>query len=217
LVTGELRVEWKPGRFVGVEKAGPDRAPITFVLAHGAGAGRHHEFMSGMQQRLAAAGMRVVTFDYPYVAEGRRAPDRLDDLVAAHRAVVATVVETGALLLGGKSMGGRVSSYLAEVHAEGFVFLGYPLVPIGKTEARETGHLRALRSPLLFVQGERDRLAPLDLLRPVIEDLDSASLEVVADADHSYRVPKRAGVSPADILDRIAAVVVAWVARTIRT
>lgn len=201
------------GRTVPADLDGPDDAAVGIVLAHGAGAGRAHPFMSGMRDRLAARGHAVLAFDYPYFAEGRRAPDRLPVLVDSHRAAAAFLAErTQAVVLAGKSMGGRVGS-----HVEGLacprVFLGYPLVVIGRSEPRDTSHLDALGVPMLFLQGERDRMAPLDLLRPVVGRV-GADLVVVPDADHSFKVPKRAGVTPDEILDHLAAVVADWVADT---
>jgi predicted alpha/beta-hydrolase family hydrolase len=90
------------------------------------------------------------------------------------------------------------------------VFLGYPLVPMGRTEPRDVSHLGAL-GPLLFVQGERDALAPLPAIRAVVAGIPSATLEVIAEADHGFRVPRRTGVTPEQVLDRLAAVVIGWI------
>lgn len=205
------RVEWIEGRAVGASVDGPADATVVVVLAHGAGAGRHHPFLAGLSRRLASGGLLVVRFDYPYAAEGRRAPDRLATLLAAHRAVVSALPLAGRrLLLAGKSMGGRVGSHLHDVGAAGWVFLGYPLVAAGTQEPRDTAHLGALRSPLLFVQGERDRLAPLDLLAPIVGRLEHARLVVIPEADHSFRVPQRAGVTEGEMLDHLAKTILAW-------
>lgn len=205
------RVAWSPGRFVDTTVDGPADASVGIVLAPGAGAGRDHPFMAGLSRAMAAHGMLVTRFDYPYVAEGRRLPDGLDTLVAAHRAVVTAVAAKGRkLILAGKSMGGRVASHLRDVGADGFVFFGYPLVPIGKTAPRDTTHLDALTAPLLFIQGERDRLAPPGLLGPVVGRLPLASLVVIPEADHSFRVPKRVGVSEEEMVGRLAGLVAAW-------
>jgi len=208
-VTIRRDLEWEAGRTVPIIEEGT--GPVSVVLAHGAGAGQEHPFMAGMRGRLAARH-RVVTFDYPYIAEGRRAPDRMPMLLACHRAVVATE-GSDRVVLGGKSMGGRAASHLDLPGAAGYFFLGYPLVPIGKTEPRDTSHLDAITAPMLFVQGERDRLGPPDLLDPIVTRLGRATMVVVPDADHSFKVPKRAGVTPDGMLDHLAAVVSEWVAR----
>lgn len=201
-------LEWEAGRTVPTVEQGD--GPTTIVLAHGAGAGQDHPFMAGMRERLSAKH-RVVTFDYPYVAAGRRAPDRLPTLLACHRAVVASV-GGDRVVLGGKSMGGRVSSHLDAPDAAAYFFLGYPLVPIGKKEPRDTSHLDAIAVPMLFVQGERDRLGPPDLLDPIVARLGRATMAVVPDADHSFKVPKRAGITPAEMLDHLTGVVSDWLA-----
>jgi predicted alpha/beta-hydrolase family hydrolase len=207
-MTRRRRLEWAEGRTIDLTEEGD--GPPAIVLAHGAGAGQQHPFMAGMRRRLAAS-QRVITFDYPYIAEGRRAPDRMPVLLACHRAVVEAI---GAerLVLGGKSMGGRMASHLEAPDAVALFFLGYPLVAIGKPEPRDTSHLEEITAPMLFVQGERDRLGPPDLLGPVVGRLPSASMVVVPDADHSFKVPKRAGIDEGAMLDLLAETVVRWLA-----
>lgn len=201
-------MEWAPGRVVPVRTVGGGPA---VVLAHGAGAGPDHPFMAGLAGRLVAEGFTVTTFAYPYVAEGRRAPDRLDRLLTAHGAVVehARVAAGSWPLLAGKSMGGRVGSHL-DVPTPGRVFFGYPLVAMGSATPRDTSHLRG---PMLFVQGERDRLAPLDLITAVVARLPEADLTVIPDADHGFAVPRRVGVGPDEMLDRLAALAADWMRR----
>ena len=198
-------VEWDEGRTVPVVEEGHTGA--TIVLAHGAGAGQDHPFMAGIRQRLAV-GHRVITFDYPFVAEGRRAPDRMPRLLACHRAVIGAA-GADRVVLGGKSMGGRMASHLPGAAA--YFFLGYPLVPIGKTEPRDTSHLDLLDAPMLFIQGTRDSLADLSLLRPVCRRLGtSADLHIVEGADHSFRMLKRSGRTHEDALDELAEVTATW-------
>ncbi|MEX2419304.1 MAG: alpha/beta family hydrolase, partial [Acidimicrobiia bacterium] len=105
--------------------------------------------------------------------------------------------------------------HLAEPAAAARFFLGYPLMPIGKTEPRDTSHLDQVTTPMLFVQGERDRLGPPVMLAPIIARLGTASMVVVPDADHSYTVPKKSGVSADQMLDRVAGIVVAWLAKVL--
>jgi hypothetical protein len=166
--------------------------------------------MVGVRRRLVAAGFCVATFDYPYREEGRRAPDRFERLLGCHQAVFDRVAAaTGAApFLVGKSMGGRIGSHL-RVTAPGWVFLGYPLVAAGKTVPRDFSHLAAI-GPLLFIQGSRDSLAPLPLITGVIAALAEADLEVIPDADHGFRMPKRAGLDAEAVLDRIGDRVAAW-------
>jgi predicted alpha/beta-hydrolase family hydrolase len=204
------QVEWSPGRTVPLVTEGGGATAV--VLAHGAGAGQSHPFMVGMRERLAAS-FSVTTFDYPYIAAGRRAPDRMETLLECHHAVAAAVAtDADRMVFGGKSMGGRVGSHLEAPEPAARFFLGYPLVAIGKSEPRDTSHLDRIATPLLFVQGERDRLGPPDLLAPVVARLANASIVVIEEADHSFNVPKKAGVSPEQMLDRLAELVTQWLA-----
>lgn len=185
---------------------------ISLLLAPGAGAGSDHPFMVGIRRRLLASGLGVVTVDYPYQVAGRSAPDRFDRLVAAHLSAfewVAAAAGTAPVLMG-KSMGGRIGSHL-DVDAPGLAFLGYPLVPAGKTAPRPTDHLSG-RGPMLFVQGERDALAPLPLITAVVARLAAARLEVIPGADHSFRTARSLGVGPEEMLDRLAGIVTDWIA-----
>ncbi len=213
--TRRLRVEWRPGRKVTALLRGPAAAGrIGVLLAHGAGAGQRHPFMAGMRNRLAGAGIPTMTFDYPYVEAGRRAPDRAELLLECHRAALKRLRgQVDRVVLAGKSMGGRMASHLAAAgeRCDGLILLGYPLVPVGKTEPRPTDHLGDIEAPMLFLSGSRDRLAPLALLEPVVAALKTAELVVVPDGDHSFRVPKRTGLGDEDILDRLAARAAEWI------
>jgi hypothetical protein len=205
----DIPIQWSGGELPATVE-GPAGASTGILLAHGAGAGRSHPFMEGLRSRLAGAGFVIVAFDYPYMAAGRKAPDRLPTLVAAHEAAAAHLEGlVDRAVLAGKSMGGRVGSHLSGFDRWPRLFYGYPLVALGKTQPRDTAHLDRLIGGLLFVQGERDRMAPLDLLRPVVERLDAA-LHVVPDADHSFKVPKRSGRTESDVLDELVMVTREW-------
>ena len=197
----------------------PPAANALLVLAHGAGAGMHHAFMGGISRALAAAGIATLRYQFPYMAAGRRRPDPRPLLMATVRAAVASGRELAPgvpLLAGGKSMGGRMTSQAAAEAAlagvRGLVFLGFPLHPAGRPGTERADHLAALDLPLLFLQGERDRLCDLGLLRPILERLAApATLHVVPDADHGFHLPKRSGRSDAEVLADLARMVAAWV------
>ena len=174
------------------------------LFAPGAGAPSSHPWMQNWKRRLSEIG-EVETFDYDYMRAGRKRPDRLPQLIAAHRAALGTFVDresrsvnreepsTPRLLLVGKSMGGRIGCYASlEEKVDGLVCLGYPLCAMGdRTKVRDEV-LRALTTPILFVQGTRDALCPLDLLERVRADMKAPNfLHVVEGGDHSLRVPKR--------------------------
>jgi predicted alpha/beta-hydrolase family hydrolase len=162
----------------------------SFVLAHGAGAPSSSAWMIGWRERLATLG-DVVAFDYPYMRAHRKTPDRLPALIAAHRAALAaarTRSKTPVFLVG-KSMGGRVGCHVAlEEEVAGVVCLGYPLRS-GATGAMRDEVLVALRAPILFVQGSRDALCPLDKLATVRARMTAPSMLLVVDGgNHSLEV-----------------------------
>jgi predicted alpha/beta-hydrolase family hydrolase len=192
-----------------------DLAGVTVILGHGAGADQDSDFMTRFATGLAARGINVVTFNFLYTEEGRRVPDTNNKLEKCFRAVVETTREKkigrGTLVIGGKSMGGRIASQVAAASApdvEGLVFLGYPLHPPGRADQLRAKHLPDIPVPMLFVQGSRDAFGSPDELRPIIKELKaSADLYVVEGGDHSFKVLKRAGVTQEDaykaVLDRI--------------
>lgn len=174
-------------------------APV-FVLAHGAGAGERHPWMVRVGTGLAARGISVVTFDFPYMEAGRRVPDRPQVLEARFQAVVAEVAakppSTGPLFAGGKSMGGRIGSQAAAAGLlspapRGLVFFGYPLHPPGKPGQRRDAHLPSIGRPLLFVQGSRDPFGSPEEMTALVSTLPDTTLELVTGGDHSLKGPKR--------------------------
>jgi len=214
-LTRTLRIEWHPGRAVTAKLAVPGEVTGPAVLlAHGAGAGQGHPFMTGLRQRLRNAGHPTLTFDYPYVDAGRKAPDRMPVLLSCHRAALQRLRSYGwPVVMAGKSMGGRIASHLAveDTGALGLVFYGYPLVSPSSGAVRPTGHLKDGMLPMLFLAGSRDRLGPLDAIRPLVESLPNAVLDVIEEGDHSFKVPKRTGMSPEGVLDHLADSTTGWI------
>lgn len=215
-------------RFVASASAGevgalllrPERARWLLVLAHGAGADMHHAFLEGAARALVQQGIASLRYQFPYTEKGKRRPDPRPLLLATVRSALAAAAEVAdglPILAGGKSMGGRMTS-LAAAEAplpgvRGIVFFGFPLHPAGKAEAADerAAHLHHVDVPMLFLQGTRDRLADLELLRPLHAKLGQrASLHVVEDADHGFHVPKRTGRSDADILADLARATRTW-------
>jgi predicted alpha/beta-hydrolase family hydrolase len=196
----------------------PRDARCLLVLAHGAGAGMRHPFLEELAARLAARRIASFRFQFPYLEKGRRSPDRRPVLLACVRAAVARAgQEAGSLplLAGGKSMGGRMCSLAAAEEplprVRGLVFFGFPLHAAGRPSAGRGEHLERVGLPLLFLQGTRDRLAELELLRPLCAGLGPrATLHVVEGGDHSFHVPKRSGRSDAEALDELADAVAGW-------
>jgi predicted alpha/beta-hydrolase family hydrolase len=164
------------------------------LFAPGAGAPSSHPWMQRWRQRLTQIG-EVETFDYDYMREGRKRPDRLPQLIAAHRRALADVrtKTSGPIILIGKSMGGRIGCHVAlEEKVNGIVCLGYPLCAMGDRSRLRDQVLRDLRTPILFVQGTRDPLCPPDLLEGVRKEMVALNfLHVVAGGDHSLLVRKK--------------------------
>jgi uncharacterized protein len=195
----------------------PRNAKAVCVLAHGAGAGMRHPFMEGVVARLAGRAIASFRFQFPYMERGRRAPDRPAVLVETVRSAVAAARKATrglALLAGGKSMGGRMTS-IAEAEDPlgvlGLVFLGYPLHPAGRPGNARAHHLPGIHVPALYVQGTRDPLADLDLLAPIVRKLVGAQMHVVGGGDHSFRVLKRSGRTNEEALDEVADAVATFV------
>jgi predicted alpha/beta-hydrolase family hydrolase len=178
-------------------------------LAHGAGAGMRHPFLEGIAEALAAEGIATFRYEFPYMAARKKRPDPKPVLLATVRAAVADAAAQGLpLLAGGKSMGGRTTSLAAAdggIAAEGLVFLGFPLHPAGKPSTERAAHLARVPQPTLFVQGTRDKLGELELLRPVLPP--RATLHVVEGADHGFAVKGRGS---GDVAREIASAVAGW-------
>jgi uncharacterized protein len=194
-------------------------ARASVVLAHGAGAGMRSEFMEVMATALAGGGLDVWRFEFLYMANGRRSPDRAQVLEETWRHVMDGVRGKSdlPLFVGGKSMGGRIASQVvaAGADADGLVFLGYPLHPPGKPERLRAEHLAAIRSPMMFVEGARDPFCPLDTLEEVLSGIKAKTeIVVIPDGDHSYKVRKSSGRSTAEAWDEVSGAVRDWVLRT---
>ena len=200
----------------------PAGARACYVMAHGAGAGMAHPFMGAMAAGLAERGIASLRYQFPYMELGGRRPDAPALAQATVRAAVAKAGGLAVrvpLVAGGKSFGGRMTSQ-AQAEAplpgvRGLVFLGFPLHPAGKPSDQRGQHLSRVEVPMLFLQGSRDQLADLSLLKPLVKRLgQSAVLQVFPDADHSFHVPARSGGNDAEVRDRIADGIAAWVEET---
>jgi predicted alpha/beta-hydrolase family hydrolase len=196
----------------------PADARALLVLAHGAGAGMTHAFMEGLADALAESGVATLRYQFPYSEAGSRRPDPRPVLLETVRAAVAAGAERAGglpLLAGGKSMGGRMTSLAAAERplegARGIVFVGFPLHPAGEPGTERGGHLARVELPMLFLQGTRDRLADLGLLRPICAALGRrATLRAIEGADHSFALPRSAGRSAGDVLRELAGAVRAF-------
>jgi predicted alpha/beta-hydrolase family hydrolase len=198
------------------------RAPqapwAVIVLAHGAGAGMDHAFLQRVASGLAASGLAVVRFQFPYMEHGSRRPDRPAVAQAAVRAAVEFAGRRFGklpLFAGGKSYGGRMTSQAQAQRplpgVRGLFFLGFPLHPAGSPSTERAAHLASIRIPMLFMQGTRDALGPANTVAKVIGALRlPARLHAVAQADHAFHVPARSGLSDAAVVDAVLDVLAQW-------
>lgn len=215
-------------RFVATESAGdvtgilerPDHARALFVFGHGAGAGMRHAFMEAACGALARRSIATFRYHFPYMEEGRKAPNPAPVLMKTVRSAVAEAARLAPelpLLAGGKSMGGRMTSMAAAKEAlpgvRGLALFGFPLHGAGKAPSAERGaHLADVGLPMLFLQGTRDTLADLTLLAPLLDGVNPRPvLHVEEGADHGFHVPKRSGRTDEEVLASVCDRFAAWV------
>ncbi|HEU4387885.1 MAG TPA: alpha/beta fold hydrolase [Blastocatellia bacterium] len=182
---------------------------VTVLLGHGAGADQKHRFMVRFAEGLASRGIDAATFNFLYTEQGRRTPDRGDKLETCYNTVISTVLSHrqlsgNKLVIGGKSMGGRIASQVAAsgtAGISGLVFLGYPLHPPGKLDQLRSKHLPGITAPMLFVQGTRDSFGTPEELGPIVKELPNASVFVIENGDHSFGVPKKHSLSQEQVYE----------------
>jgi uncharacterized protein len=196
-----------------------DRVFAALVLAHGAGAGQHSPFMVNAARGLAQRGLTTATFDFDYIAQGRRAPDKAPVCEARWRTAIDQArrdLSGLPLFIGGKSFGGRMASHVAAQGGAGdlagVIFLGYPLHPPGRPEQRRDAHLPSIAEPMLFVQGSRDTFGTADEIGKLLPRLQRATLHEVPGGDHSFKVPTRAG-SPEAVMAGVLDAISNWAQR----
>ncbi|MGZ9074918.1 MAG: alpha/beta hydrolase family protein [Burkholderiaceae bacterium] len=196
----------------------PEPARACYVVAHGAGAGMNHRFMASISAGLGERGIATLRYQFPFMERGSRRPDTPQVAQATVRAAVAvacTLVPGVALFAGGKSFGGRMTSQ-AQAEASlpqvrGLIFVGFPLHPAKQPSQKRAEHLAQVRCPMLFLQGTRDELADMALMRTVTERLgERATLQWFEDADHSFHVRARSGRTDQQVLDSMLDAMVAW-------
>ncbi len=196
----------------------PRDASCLLLFAHGAGADMRHHFMEDMSHELASLRIATLRYQFPYTERKSKRPDPKPILLATVRSAVALANDESdglPLLAGGKSMGGRMTSLAAAeetlLGVRGIVFFGFPLHPAGQPTTERAEHLSNVKIPMLFLQGTRDSLADLSLLKQICTKLGKrATLFVVDEADHAFHVPKRTGKSDADVLAELAKKVAEW-------
>ena len=213
-----------------VYRAAPDapgqHSHGVLILAHGAGAGQQHPFIVAFANAISRAGMDAVTFNFLYMENHRRIPDRAPALEACYASVVDAVRRTVPaakrfLAIGGKSMGGRIATQLAASanppDVDAVVLLGYPLHPPGRPDRRRDAHLPGVGRPMLFVQGSRDTFGTPAELAPVLSSIPHATLHVVEGGDHSFKLPQKDPAAQTRAYEHAQRVVVDWLGTISRT
>ncbi len=191
----------------------PKQSDSILLLAHGAGAGMRHPFMEQLSGALAENGIATLRFNFLYMEKGNKAPDRPKKAIGAIKAALATLKTVSDLpvFLAGKSFGGRMASQLAAQEAldgvKGLVFFGFPLHAPGKPGVERAAHLREVPLPMLFLQGTRDTLAQIPMIESVCNGLDTADLQIIEGADHSFKMLKRSGKTQEEIILELAGLV----------
>ncbi|HSH90616.1 MAG TPA: alpha/beta family hydrolase [Ramlibacter sp.] len=206
------------GTAVSVLLDQPAKPDACYVFAHGAGAGMNHAFMSAMAAGLVQRGVATLRFQFPYMEQGSKRPD---SPAVAHATVRAAVQEAAKqlpgvpLFAGGKSFGGRMTSQAQAAEplpgVRGIAFVGFPLHLAGKPSIERAKHLGDVKEPMLFLQGTRDELADLELIRETTAKLGGrATLHIVEGADHSFHVLVRSGRNDAQVRLELLDTMVAW-------
>jgi len=198
----KLKIVWDAGEVTGIlEGSGKD----GILLAHGAGTDQEHPNMVALRTGLASAGHTVMTFNYPYTERGVKRPDRTEKLVECHQAAAEALrQDVDNLFLAGRSMGGRMGTYLAAEGYEcaGLILYSYPLHPAGKPEKLRVAHFPDVTQPMLFFQGTKDPMSRMELFDRYIKPLPNASVEVLEGANHGFR---GGGWTPESMIERLVA------------
>jgi predicted alpha/beta-hydrolase family hydrolase len=200
----------------------PEKQKAFYVFAHGAGAGMNHSFMEKVAGYFADEGVGTMRFNFPYKEKGKKGPDPAPILMETIRSAVKTALKYSGddpLFAGGKSMGGRMTSMAASdsekegmEKVKGIIFFGFPLHAPGKPSNDRAEHLYKIKIPMLFLQGTNDKLANLELLKPVIKTIGrKAELHIIEDGDHSFHVPKSSGKNDEVILKELVTTAAGWI------
>jgi len=218
----EISFDTPAGRVSAILDA-PADAWAGFVFAHGAGAGMRHPFMGSVAAGLAERGIAVLRYQFPYMEQGAKRPDRPPLAHATVRAAVAKAAKALPglpLIAGGKSFGGRMTSQAQAASplpgVRGLVFLGFPLHSPGRPSDERGYHLFEVKIPMLFLQGTRDSLADTQLLQALAKKLGTrAALKLFQDADHSFHMPARSGRKDADVRVELLDALAGWIEKVI--
>ena len=200
---------------------GLDAVKRIVVLGHGSGSDMNHPMLRALAEALAAAGALALRFNFPYREAGRKAPDPANKLEATWLAVLDALPgllegRKLPLVVGGKSMGGRIAAQLCAedvIHPDALVFLGYPLHRPGNSAALRDGPIKKIDRPMLFLTGTKDRLCQLDLLSRVLGDRPNVTMHVLEGGDHSLEIAGKSAPPADSVRNGLVGVAVDWIAR----
>jgi uncharacterized protein len=207
-MTRRTKVRWETEEVTAVSEGS---GSTGILLAHGAGTDQDHPTMAGLRSGLAAGGHTVMTFNYPYTEQGRKSPDRQEKLLTCHRAAADILTASvDRLFLAGRSMGGRMGTYLVAdgYPADGLVLYAYPLHPAGKPEKLRVSQFADISVPMLFLQGTNDPLSRMELFEEHIAVLPNADVELLEGAGHG---PRGGGWNVESMTERYVGTTLAWV------
>ena len=210
---------------ISYEIVAADDPVAILIIAHGAGAGMHHAFMATLASKFAQRSVTTVRFNFPYMEQGKKSPRSPKDAISAWVAIaqqVESLFPDKPIFMSGKSYGGRMGSHmLLENHQlkamQGIIYFGFPLHAPGKDSKDRAAHLSAIEVTQLFIQGSRDKLANIEMIREVVSALSNGQLHAIDLADHSFNVPKSAGLSKDEIMDELVDVSLRWIEKLIHS
>jgi len=206
----KAEVTWDGGVVTAITEGS---GPMGVLVAHGAGTDQEHPSIVGVRKGLAGGGHTVMTFNYPYTERGSKRPDRQDRLLECHRAAAAHLAgQVDRVVLAGRSMGGRMGTYLAAegYPAAGLILYAYPLHPAGKPEKLRVSQFEDIEIPMMFFQGTKDALSRMELFEEHIAPLPNVEVELLEGAGHGYR---GGGWDLEKITDRYVSGSLAWIER----
>ncbi|MBV6639441.1 MAG: dienelactone hydrolase family protein [Cyclobacteriaceae bacterium] len=213
----EIEVSEKAGR-IQLEIDESSQARHCLVLAHGAGAGMEHAFMKSLAKGICAHGIHVIRFNFPYKQKGKKMPGSPKESILALEKVALFAKEKyadSAIILSGKSYGGRMSSHLVaeqpELGIKGLVYFGFPLHAPGKASTDRANHLSSIKVPQLFLQGTNDALANFEMISEVVAGQKKADLVAFEQADHSFKTPKTAPMKTSEVFKQLIEKSSSWI------
>lgn len=209
-MTDSRKISWDGGEVTAITEG---TGPVGVLLAHGAGVGQDHPSIIALRAGLADGGNTVMTFNYPYTERGVKRPDHQKKLVACHVAAADTLAgEVETLFLAGRSMGGRMGTYLVAdgYPAAGLILYAYPLHPPGKPERLRVDQFADIDVPMLFLQGTKDALSRMELFEKHIASLPNAEVELLEGAGHG---PRGGGWNVETMTERYVTATLAWIGR----